>query len=282
MRISRKLLLVNLLLSLFVALVGGLGLYSSHQIEQQFYTLVEDVNPTHKSLDDIRFLSMRMISSSNEKGLLYLNYLMGVDEREPSSFDQQVKDEDEQIKYADKKVWEVFEAYKALFIRNEAERSHQHIQEIEAVLEELISTRNGFLQQLDNHASPEKVFEYKKRFEEAEQNFLAVMQTELEHQAALVTEKANEVHEVLDIAVYGIAGVTLFVFLVAFVVGRSQARSITLPLHELELATKRFAKGKWDTRVPVRSTDELGEISTEFNRMVESIEQLTNQLISSL
>ena len=279
MRISRKLLLVNLLLSLFVALVGGLGFYSSHYVEKNFYTLVDETNPTHKALDDIRFLSMRIVTSTNEKGLLYLNYVIGSDKSLALTFDQQMAEEEAQIKDADKKVWKVFSIYKELSLRNEIERSHQHVQKIEAVLNALINASNDFLQQLDNQASSEVIFEYKERFEEAEQAFISVIQVELDHQSELVAKNAHEVHEVLDIALYSISGATLFVFLVAFIVGRSQAKSITLPLHELELATKRFAKGKWDTRVAIRSTDEIGEISAEFNRMVESIEQLTNQLI---
>jgi adenylate cyclase len=49
------------------------------------------------------------------------------------------------------------------------------------------------------------------------------------------------------------------------------ARFINRPVQALRAAMARVADGDFTTRVPVRSTDELGELNQRFNRMVEDL-----------
>jgi len=53
----------------------------------------------------------------------------------------------------------------------------------------------------------------------------------------------------------------------AIVLGIVLARSLTRPLRELTLGAKAVAAGELDTQVPVRSSDELGELAEAFNQM---------------
>ncbi len=53
----------------------------------------------------------------------------------------------------------------------------------------------------------------------------------------------------------------------AIVLGVVLARSLTRPLRELTLGAKAVAAGELDTQVPVRSSDELGELAEAFNQM---------------
>ena len=53
----------------------------------------------------------------------------------------------------------------------------------------------------------------------------------------------------------------------AIVLGVVLARSLTRPLRELTLGAKAVAAGELDTQVPVRSSDELGELAVAFNQM---------------
>ena len=75
-----------------------------------------------------------------------------------------------------------------------------------------------------------------------------------------------------------IAGVTTSVALsallagaAALVVGLVIAAQITGPVRELTVAAERIAGGDLSQRVPVRSQDELGQMSAAFNRMAEEI-----------
>lgn len=53
----------------------------------------------------------------------------------------------------------------------------------------------------------------------------------------------------------------------AVVVGAVLARSVTRPLNEMTGAARAVAAGELDTQVPVRSSDELGELASAFNQM---------------
>ncbi len=53
----------------------------------------------------------------------------------------------------------------------------------------------------------------------------------------------------------------------AVLLGLFLARTITRPVRDLTLATKAMAKGQLSQKVPVRSNDELGELTETFNQM---------------
>ena len=53
------------------------------------------------------------------------------------------------------------------------------------------------------------------------------------------------------------------------------------PVRRLVNATQRIARGDLDFEVPVRSGDELGELTTAFNRMVKNLARTRNELVRS-
>jgi signal transduction histidine kinase len=55
--------------------------------------------------------------------------------------------------------------------------------------------------------------------------------------------------------------------LAALLLGTWLARTLTRPVNELTTATRALARGALEQQVPVRSTDELGELAAAFNQM---------------
>ena len=64
---------------------------------------------------------------------------------------------------------------------------------------------------------------------------------------------------------------------IALLLGFFLARSITRPIRELTAATRDMAAGHLNQQVPVRSNDELGELTRNFNQMSKDLEH-SNQL----
>ena len=62
--------------------------------------------------------------------------------------------------------------------------------------------------------------------------------------------------------------------LAALLVGGIAVISLLRPVRELTVATKAFARGDWEHRVPVRTSDEVGELSRAFNTMAQSLQRL--------
>ena len=57
------------------------------------------------------------------------------------------------------------------------------------------------------------------------------------------------------------------------------AKKISYPIHQLLKATKKVRAKDFDVTVPVRSNDEIGELTTGFNLMVEDLNHLFNKVV---
>jgi nitrogen fixation/metabolism regulation signal transduction histidine kinase len=58
------------------------------------------------------------------------------------------------------------------------------------------------------------------------------------------------------------------------------AHRITVPLHELSTGVQLLAAGKWDHRVAIRAQDEIGQVGSAFNQMVENLRRQQEQVIA--
>jgi len=65
----------------------------------------------------------------------------------------------------------------------------------------------------------------------------------------------------------------VIVFILAALVSCLVARRMTMPLKQIANASKKFAQGDFTARVPVQSADEIGELTSAFNSMADSLEK---------
>lgn len=63
-------------------------------------------------------------------------------------------------------------------------------------------------------------------------------------------------------------------------VGLWLSRRITAPLSSLVEATDKVAKGNWQHRIDLKQKDEIGELATAFNHMVENLDAQQQQVIA--
>jgi PAS domain S-box-containing protein len=75
------------------------------------------------------------------------------------------------------------------------------------------------------------------------------------------------VHNVVLLLTWTIVGVLILGGGAAVVL----ATTITKPIHLLAIAAQSLERGNLDTRVPVRTKDEVGQLATAFNRMAETL-----------
>ena len=73
-----------------------------------------------------------------------------------------------------------------------------------------------------------------------------------------------------------LTGSVLWVLLAALIAVYFISGRVIAPLREISSAAKRFASGRFDTRVPVRGSDEVAELAMAFNNMAESLDNYDN------
>jgi sigma-B regulation protein RsbU (phosphoserine phosphatase) len=93
-----------------------------------------------------------------------------------------------------------------------------------------------------------------------------------ETQASLVLGRSLDAalgrHRNVRLALFGIGGLSL---LGALGLGLVLARGITRPVERLSRATRQVAAGDVSVRVPVEGTDELAQLSSAFNTMIDEL-----------
>jgi signal transduction histidine kinase len=67
--------------------------------------------------------------------------------------------------------------------------------------------------------------------------------------------------------------VGLVIILLAAVCGDLASRRITRPLEQLSNAVRKIAKGNFDVNVAIKSSDEIGALSTSFNDMADELKE---------
>ncbi len=67
----------------------------------------------------------------------------------------------------------------------------------------------------------------------------------------------------------------LISFVVAVMSGIYLSKKITKPIIDLRDATRRISKGDLNTQIGIRSNNEIGELATSFNQMVENLNRTT-------
>ena len=79
-----------------------------------------------------------------------------------------------------------------------------------------------------------------------------------------------------DLMLFAIAVAILFLIvqLGSIIVGVSITRTITGAVHDLYEGTERVKEGDFSHRIAVRGSDQLAELSLQFNRMTENLERL--------
>ncbi|MEH2369398.1 ATP-binding protein [Nostoc sp.] len=67
----------------------------------------------------------------------------------------------------------------------------------------------------------------------------------------------------------------------ALVVGYLLSRTISKPIIKLQQAVMNLAEGKLDTRVNIRSDDEIGELARSFNKMADDLQYSRDELVNT-
>ncbi len=90
----------------------------------------------------------------------------------------------------------------------------------------------------------------------------------------------NEAFAPLNTILMIFIGQTLFISILAFLIGYFVAKIINKPLHTLQEGVKKIGEGNLDYQIPITSKDEIGNLSNAFNKMASNLKQSTASIAS--
>jgi two-component system, NtrC family, nitrogen regulation sensor histidine kinase NtrY len=105
-----------------------------------------------------------------------------------------------------------------------------------------------------------------------------------DHQLLAVLSIENSRAELASLKAY-IQGTALIVGFAAVLLGLVlsfwTASRVTRPLLQLASSVREVSSGKWDTRAAIASTDEVGQLAQDFNRMTEQLVEQRDRMIQA-
>lgn len=93
--------------------------------------------------------------------------------------------------------------------------------------------------------------------------------------AVIVELPLSEAYEMVIQGVFSALAAFILGALVALALGVYLSKIITGPIIKLRNATKEISKGKWDTKIEIKSKDEIGELSDSFRHMLDNLRSTT-------
>jgi len=93
--------------------------------------------------------------------------------------------------------------------------------------------------------------------------------------AVVVELPVWEAYETVILALKRTAWTMLLSFVLAIIVGIYLSKRITKPIIDLRDAARKIGEGNMGTRIKVKSKDEIGQLATSFNQMVEDLNKTT-------
>lgn len=273
MRMGSKLFAGYFIVASFAVLVGYLGLRTINAISRAFDKVATDTVPEVKTLEELRFAGLRIVSSVNEYSLK--SQAKKSDEMEREEAPQWVL-----MISGSKTMDDAFKRYDSLTIKRtpDEEKMFALIKERGDMLRK---TGVELFELIKGRASSEKLLERKKKFAEAEKAFLQVVNAALEFENKELAENKETVNMAIASARHTITLVALLTFSMAILCGVSLSVPFLRRISRLQAAVEKIGKGDLDTVIAVNSRDEVGALATSFNNMVVSLKHSRDDVIAA-
>jgi len=260
-----KILLVGgfLLVAIMCGVVGYVALYTFDKVGEINTELRTNIMPN-------TILMVELQKKTNKIYLLGMEYIVHRKYKEKAA---EIKDEmneamDELIELADKH----FEY--ARYISKERRQNAQQILDkavtfnytINGIID-FINVQVGYTEEIN-----EQIAKMEDKIVSSAFRILAdhLMEHKMEHMQELNDEYGVIIKTHIS-SRNNILVTTLIIIISAITLGFFISRSITRPIFELKKVAAEIGKGKLDTRIKIRSKNEIGELAVSFNQMIADL-----------
>lgn len=264
MKILNKLTGGYLIISLIFMIVAIVGVITINDIKSAFDEIAEETIPLVEALENVKAIGLKMGLASTEFVLIRAET-----ETNDVTFEEIEKDT---VKSAIKEFDAAISRYEVLINKFYPDEKDT-VESIKKSGAKFQSVSNEIIELKEQGASGKIVIEKWEEFEEAEEEFLKVIDNAITHKHDEVAARKQNIEQVIALSVDVILIVALFAFSIGIVLGVFNSKSISDPITRLKNAVEDISKGKMDTRVDIKSNDEVGILAAGFNKMAATLEQ---------
>ncbi len=255
--------------ALVVSALAAWDVWTTRRVRSFFDRVTHESLPVIYALGDLQAAGLRVVSSTTESVLIT-----------SKSAERQAAGETELIEQGAVGLRTALAAYAVAEERQHSE-GNPRVEELQMWGEDLLQASDDLLEIVAVSSARSEVIEEKERFERREIEFLSAVEDAIkEHRGEIAPLQAALAASIArSITSAAIAGGVILVLL--FLWGLYLTRSIARPLRKLKAGSIAIGEGNLDTRIEVRSRDELGELASAFNEMTGQLRQSREDLRSA-
>lgn len=273
MRIGYKLLLGYVL----IAALGGVTMYlanrSYYKIEGTFDEMSSDSIPEIEALEELKLAALRIVASTSEYALIE------AESTHTGNGSAQAETERNLITSGVENYNRAIARYEPLV--DDKPREQEVLREIKRCGADLARLSAELVDEKRLGSDGDEVLEKKEEFEQTEEKFLAVANEALASEHVQLDEDTEAMFSTITTS----KSLTLIVYSLtlglSLAIGVYISRSISRPINQLKDVTREISKGKLDTRIAIRSNDEIGELADDFNRMTSNLRQSRVEILAA-
>lgn len=274
MRIKTKFISGFLGIASLVAALGFINIQAQRNVNQRFEDIAEKQAPELRLLDELKSASFKALAESYSHALIE-SELDRLEEEVELGLDinENQGEEEEEFKEAiedmEKALAELQELAKAWGIE------FNYYQELEETSLKIEEFGLKLIQVKLENSKVSELLEYREEFEEVEEEFVEIIDIAIKENSKLLTAAREEARNAAATAVFLNTSIVLLVTAISIILGLILAEKITRPILSLKDAAIKIGEGKFDTKVDIKTGDELSILADTFNRMGGQLEETT-------
>lgn len=272
MKMTRKIAVGYLILAAVIIAGGYFNAISLRSADEGFHSISEKSWPQIEALEKIKSATLRIVSSTTEYGFLMSeSRLSGMDAKE------ELEKEIELIQSGAVDLKDALKVYKELASDSDSEIDIG--EEIGVKADELIEAAFMIINLKKKGISGERILELKEDFEDTEMDIIGLINKAVETEKHEVEGADKYVHDALHRIVILIVVFAAAIVIIAFLNNVYISRSMVRPILMLNDASQKVSKGELTIKLTPRSNDEIGELTSSFNKMTSDLKNSRDALI---
>ncbi|GAB7025243.1 sensor histidine kinase [Geotalea toluenoxydans] len=273
MKIRGKLLTGYFLVALLTAVVGWFGMRIVNTVSEEFKRQAEDEIPLGRSLQELKYAGLRIVSSTVEYGFLW-------QQGDRELFQGELAEEKKLIAEGVSSYYKALGRYEKDLMRHHhgvRDRGHDRINESG---EALIETAAAIVSALEKSRPARQLVELKEKNEKAERQFLQAIERESRENASDFAEIKQFTYRTMQGALQNIVMVTGATFALALLSGMVISASFSRRLRTLQNAVRKMGEGDLKAAIHIGPDDEIGALAESFQGMAQALHRSTHEIIA--